>query len=98
RIEQEPGGRPYAMLERAHHHLQARRFEEAISAATEATHAAPSRVRIRAFLIRADAELKMERGADAARDFEKALALDPTNEEAKDGLGAAKRLTGGVGP
>jgi tetratricopeptide (TPR) repeat protein len=98
RIEQEPGGRPYAMLERAHHHLQARRFEEAISAATEATHAAPPRVRVRAFLIRADAELKMERGADAVRDFEKALALDPTNDEAKDGLAAAQRATGAPAP
>lgn len=62
-------------------------YEQAIARANAAMRAG---VGVPAFFVRALAELKGDRPADAARDFQKVLNIEPANSDAKEGLRRAE--------
>jgi serine/threonine-protein kinase len=62
-------------------------YEQAIARANAAMRAG---VNAPAFFVRALAELKGDKPADAARDFQKVLNIEPANSDAKEGLRRAE--------
>jgi predicted Zn-dependent protease len=62
-------------------------YNEAIARANAAMRAG---VAVPAFFVRALAELKGDKPADAARDFQKVLNIEPANSDAKEGLRRAE--------
>jgi hypothetical protein len=82
--------RPQAKTMLADLELRVGHYEQAISIASEAIRIAGG---ADAYFTRASAELSEHRFADAERDFNKVLSLEPTNEDAKEGLKRAQQLT-----
>jgi tetratricopeptide (TPR) repeat protein len=62
-------------------------YEQAIARANTAMRAG---VNVPAFFVRALAELKSDKPADAARDFQKVLDIEPNNSDAQEGLRRAE--------
>lgn len=68
-------------------------YERAIALASQAVRLG---VRVEALQVRAMAELKTGRAARAAQDFGQVLAIDPKNEDAREGQRIAQQLTKGT--
>jgi tetratricopeptide (TPR) repeat protein len=93
-LQRQPEGHSYAALGRAHLLLHQGRYQESIDAATRAANGGLSNHgKAQAFVLRANARLgKGEDADDAAIDFKRALALEPSNKDAKAGLNSLQHI------